>query len=579
MKTDSLINELRLLKPYVEVRSRAFWLTLASSCLLAVADIPVPFFLRRLLDHILKSHHTHHAPANPEHALLVFFLLFVGISVFKGLLVYLQRSASEQLGQTIVRGLRGDLYKRVLSLTPEFIRTTSTGSLLIRLLGDMNAVLDLIKDGLIRGAIDLLTVACVLAACFWLNPNLGYVSLSLLPVYFGLILLFSSKLRTWSRLSRDRRVLMAREAQERIHGVETVQIFSKEVREWQRHLERAGDLSDALVRKARWAGLMNGSAHLLTGLAAASVLSLGGLWVLEDSISRGSLMAFYALNLLIFAPLRRLAKLNEGLQSARVSLERIGNFMERSGSHVEGAGTTELRISQGEVSLHDIEFSYRPDMPLLRGVSASFPAGRITSVVGPNGSGKSTLVRMIPRQLAPSHGTVSIDGSPVGSSLREQLRGAVQFVPNDPVLFTGSFRENLCYGLDLSSESPGLPLEERIREVMRLTELESLSEELPEGLETLVGERGKTLSTGQVQRIALARALITDPRVLILDEATASIDPQAESRILGRIKAERPGLTVIVVSHRASTTASADWMVAMESGRVTYQGPAIGGSA
>jgi len=554
--------------PYARRHAALFAVTLTASVLLAVIDIPIPFFLKKVLDAVLKHHEVamlFGRALTPRSFLFGIFVSLLGLAVFKAVVLYTQRVVSESIGQRMIQELRLDLYAHLQSLSMGFFKGARTGRLMLRLMGDINAVLDMITDGFLRALMDIVTIAAVTATILLLNVKLAVLVLAGLPLYAWAFLRLSPGLRETGRLARRERSELSGHLQETIAGAAVVKAFAQEPVEKLRLASQTERLRDHLIDKARIGGSLAALAHIAIALGGALTLWIGGNAVLDGTMTKGGLMAFYALAAMLFPPMRRLAKTNETLQAARVSLDRILDFFDESTSQAEPRGGTAIDVGHGEVAFENVSFSYIAGTPVLSGVTLHVRAGETVAFVGANGAGKTTLVSLLPRFHDPDAGRVVIDGRDLSDVDPASLRRQVGIVAQQPFLFSGSIAENIRYGKPDATDDD-------VREAARVANALEFIEALPEGFATDPGERGQRLSGGQVQRIALARAILDNPPILILDEATSAVDAESEALIQEAIARLMTGRTTFVIAHRASTVKRADRIVVMEAGRIVEEG-------
>ena len=562
------LEELSRLLPYARRHAGLFGLTLFVSVLLAVIDVPIPFFLKHLIDAVLhnSARLTFLGLAvSAEQFLLAIFLSLLGLALVKGLLAYFQRTVSETIGQRIVFELRLDLYRHLQSLSIPYFRQARTGKLMLRLMGDINAVLDMITDGFLRAFMDSVTILAVLIAIFSVHWRLAFIVLAAMPVYVAAFVNLNPRLRESGRLARRERSALSGHLQEKIAGAVIVKAFVQERNESARMEAQTGRLRDRLIDKARWGGLLTAVANSTVAIGAALVLWIGGRDVLAGTMSKGSLMAFYALSSMLFPPLRRLAKTNETYQASRVSLDRILDFFDETEPHQESNAGEPLRVTRGDVTFDRVSFRYRPDRPVLDDVSLAVRGGETVALVGVNGAGKTTLANLLPRFLTPQLGSVSIDGQDLAGVSLSSLRRHIGFVTQETILFAGSVGDNIRYGRPEATD-------EEVVQAARVANAYEFIAELPEGFATDVGERGQRLSGGQLQRLALARAVLANPPLLILDEATSAVDAESEAQIQEALARVTRGRTTFVIAHRVSTVRRADRIVVMQEGRIVEQG-------
>ena len=301
-------------------------------------------------------------------------------------------------------------------------------------------------------------------------------------------------------------------------------------------------------------------------LGLGVVLVYGGVQVIDGAMTLGEFVAFYLYLTLLLVPFRSLGMLIGQAQRAIAGGTRIFEVLDTEADVRDAPGATAMPAGDGAIRFDGVSFAYDPDgPPVLDGIDLDIPAGRSVAIIGPTGSGKTTLTQLIPRYYDATAGSVLVDGADVRGVRLDALRAEVGVVSQDPFLFSTSVRENIAYGRPEATD-------EEVRRAARMAQAEEFIDALPEGFDTVVGERGYTLSGGQRQRVAIARALITDPRILILDEATASVDASTEREIQSALAAVMEGRTTLVIAHRLSTVALADELVVLERGRVAARG-------
>jgi subfamily B ATP-binding cassette protein MsbA len=561
-------EQLSRLVPYLRRHSALVALTFGVSLLLAVIDVPVPFMLKHLIDATLSHRHTltflGHA-VEPERFLLGIFAALAGLALAKGGLVYAQRIASETVGQRVVFEMRLDLYRHLQSLSMRWFRGARTGKLMLRLIGDIKAVLDMITDGYLRALMDTVTVLAVVIAIFVVNWRLAFIVLAAMPIYIAAFVGLNARLRRSGRAARRERSALSGHLQERIAGAAIVKAFAQEEAESGRVEEQTGRLRDRLIEKARWGGLLSAIANTTVALGAALVLWIGGREVLAGTMTKGGLMAFYTLSAMLFPPLRRLAKTNETYQASRVSLDRILDFFDDTTPYQERMEGPPLDIARGEVTYDNISFAYIPGKPVLEEVSVRFRAGETVALVGANGAGKTTLLHHLLRFLAPDSGRVLVDGQDIQHVDLRSLRRQIGVVPQETIMFSGSIIDNIRYGCPEATD-------EQVCAAARLANAHDFILALPDGFQTEVGERGQRLSGGQLQRVALARTVLADPRILVLDEATSAVDAESEALIQEALSRVTRGRTTFIIAHRMSTVRRADRIVVMDHGRIVEDG-------
>jgi ABC-type multidrug transport system fused ATPase/permease subunit len=358
---------------------------------------------------------------------------------------------------------------------------------------------------------------------------------------------------------------MTAEAEENIGGVRVVKAFAQEERQLRRFRHAVKRVFDQSMVSTRLRAFYSPFIGFLPQLGLAAVLFVGGRQAIRGEITIGEFVAFYGYVLLLTSPMRMLGIALGMAQRAVASGQRVFELLDREPRVTAAPGAPPLPPGDGRVALRDVCFEYEGTEPVLRGIDLEVEAGQTVALVGPTGSGKTTLVMLIPRLYDVTRGAVLVDGADVRSVDPASLRREVAVVSDDAFLFSASLRDNIAYARPEAGDDEVVAAAERAG-------LGSLIDDLPDGLDTLVGERGLTLSGGQRQRVAIARALLAEPRILILDDATSSVDATTESQIKAALAEVMEGRTTFVIAHRLSTIALADEVVVIEDGRVAAHG-------
>ncbi|HJQ97840.1 MAG TPA: ABC transporter ATP-binding protein [Candidatus Polarisedimenticolaceae bacterium] len=565
------MRDLARIRPYLKPHLVLMGGAVLASLLLAIVDVPLPFFIKHIIDDVLRTRPRRSlfgfdlSGIGPIDLLNVIFGLLVVTALLKGFLVYLQRIMTERVGQRVVYEMRKDLFRHLQGLNLLFFRESSTGRIMLRFVGDIQSVLDLITDGVMRVLMDSATVVAILVCLVAMNPHMTLITLCFVPVYVWPFVRWGERIRDASHRARDSRAHLSGNLQEKIAGIGVVKAFSQEGREQTVFEDLSADVRDNAVDRAHWSGKLNGAAQAAIALCAAFILWQGALYTMEPGMTRGQLMAFYMLAALLFAPLRRLARVSETYQNAMVSLERIHEFLDSTARGQERDGARPLLIGGATVTFERVTFCYPEGNPVLQDLSLRVPAGTVVALVGPNGAGKTTLVSLIPRFFELNDGKILIDGQDIRDVTLASLRERIAIVSQDTLLFSGTIGENIAYGRPDATEA-------EIVAAARVAKALGFIEEHRRGLNRRVGERGAKLSGGQRQRIAIARAVLRDPAILILDEATSSVDSGSEAEIRDALNQLMAGRTTFVVAHRVSTVQRADMIILLDQGRIVASG-------
>jgi ABC-type multidrug transport system fused ATPase/permease subunit len=461
--------------------------------------------------------------------------------------------------------LRNRMYEHLHSLELGFFDSQQTGQLMSRATVDLQSVRFFLGYGLIfilQSALTILIAAGVMLA---VAPGLALVALAPMPFVIWISFRYGRRNRPASQEVQQRIAELTAEAEENIGGVRVVKAFAQEERQLRRFRHTVKRVFDQSMVSTRLRAFYSPFIGFLPQLGLAAVLFVGGRQAIQGEISIGEFVAFYGYVLMLTSPMRMLGIALGMAQRAVASGQRVFELLDRQPRLTAPPGAPPLPPGDGRVELRDVCFEYEGTQPVLRGIDLTVEAGQTMALVGPTGSGKTTLVMLIPRLYDVTRGAVLVDGTDVRSVDPASLRREVAVVSDDAFLFSASLRDNIAYARPEADDFEVVAAAERAG-------LGGLMDDLPDGLDTLVGERGLTLSGGQRQRVAIARALLAEPRILILDDATSSVDATTESQIKAALAEVMEGRTTFVIAHRLSTIALADEVVVIEDGRVAARG-------
>lgn len=473
-----------------------------------------------------------------------------------GLLRARERSDAERLGQSYVHALRTTMYGRLSELVPRALQTRSQGAVMLRFVGDLTAISRWVSLGLSRIIVGGTFLVGALAALAFVSRALAGAVVIVLALGAVGSLVSARSLGARSRLARRRQARLAANVSEKVASIGVSQVFGQTEREHERLRRQSRGLRSAMVARAQAIGRLRGLTEVTATMASVAVLMVGAREVAGGRATPGTIVAALAIVGLLVNPLRDLSRVTEYWTNARISMEKARSFLETPNLVRIKRDSPDLAPGAGRLEFDDVRLD-----SVLEGVSAVAEPGSLTAVVGPNGAGKSTLLALAVRLLDPDGGVVRLDGQDLALHSQSSIRKAISMTSPDLPLLRGTVDDNLRY------RCPDAPPEELIR-VIRLCSLEELLAELPDGGETRVVEGGRNLSAGQRQRIALARALVGDPLVLLLDEADANLDVKARELVDRIIQTQRGRSTVLIVSHRPEVLEWADAVWQMEGGRV-----------
>jgi len=469
------------------------------------------------------------------------------------------------LGARFILDLRVRIYAYLQRLSLSFFERTSTGELMSRVANDVDAVEQFVTHGVILTLVDLLRLLGASAVLLVLEWRLALVVLALLPVMAVVLRRFNRLVRPTYRQMRDRLGDINARLQDNLAGIRVIQAFGQEESELERFRDVSGDYYEARVRTIRIWTTFFPALSFVTALGGAAVLGIGAWMVIGGQLSLGTLVAFMSYIVSFYDPVRRLTEVDNMFQQAIAAGERIFELLDEVPEIQDAPEAVALDGVRGDVAFEDVHFRYGSGDEVLHDVEFRMAPGEVVALVGPSGAGKTSIANLLCRFYDPIHGHVKVDSHDLRTVQVKSLRRHIAVVLQDTFLFNTSVRENLRYG------KPDATQEEMVAAAQAAYAHEFI-EELPQGYDTEIGERGVKLSGGQKQRLALARAILANPRILILDEATSSVDAEAEYLIQQALEEVMKGRTSLVIAHRLSTIRNADKIIALEEGRIREVG-------
>ena len=521
------------------------------------AGFVLPASTKWLIDDVIGKHHI---------ALLTPLALAAGGAVLINAITSFALSQVVSVAaQQAISKLREDVQAHLVRLPVRFFDSTKSGVLVSRVMNDPEGIRNLVGTGLIQLVGGLFTAIVALTVLFWLNWQLTSATVVFLAIFGAGMAIAFGKLRP---LFRERSVITADvtgRLAETIGGIRIVKVYTAEERE--RTVFAGG------VHK-----LFKNVASTITGTSATGALStavvgaigvllmiFGGRSVLAGTMTVGDLLMYIIFIGLVTLPLVQIANIGTQLTEALAGLDRIRELRDMPTEDQEDARKAAVPVVRGDVRFENVWFEYETDVPVLKGISFDVPAGTTTALVGSSGSGKSTLISLVMAFARPQQGRITLDGADLDSLKLHDYRGHLGVVMQDNFLFDGTVRENIAFTRPEATD-------EQVREVSRIANVDEFVQGFPDKYDTIVGERGVKLSGGQRQRVAIARAILADPRILILDEATSSLDSESEQMIQDGLRRLRAGRTTFVIAHRLSTITSADQILVLEHGEIVERG-------
>ncbi len=553
-------KNLRPLFPYLKTyRLTLFWggITVLFNNGLGVLS---PQVIRRAVDDLNKHGVT-------QHKILIYALILIGLALSKGVFQFLTRWLVIGVSREIEYDLRNDMFRHLESLSYSYYQKNRTGDIMARATNDLNAVRMLLGPAIMYTANTLVFTAVALVFMWHISPKLTLYAFAPLPLASITIQYFGRRIHErFEKIQAQFSDISAR-AQENFSGARVIRAYAQEEAEVALFETSNQEYVTRSLPLARLTGMLWPTLELLLGIGVVIVLWVGGREVLLHRMSLGDFVAFNIYILLLTWPIIALGWVINIFQRGTASMGRINEILVAQPEITDAAVVSDLAASKtfaGEIEFRDLNFAYN-DVPVLKDINLKVPAGSSVAIVGPTGSGKTTLVSLLPRIYDAVPGSLLIDGRPIREYPLETLRQNIGFVPQETFLFSDSVRENIALGVENSTD-------DQVRSAAEAANIALDIEGFPEQYATLVGERGITLSGGQKQRTAIARAIIRDPRILVLDDALSSVDTYTEEKILNHLREVMRDRTTIFISHRVSTVRNADRIAVLHEGRIVELG-------
>jgi subfamily B ATP-binding cassette protein MsbA len=520
-------------------------------------QLPLALVTRYIIDDLL--------PNKNIHGLNLVILTLLGVMILKGLVDVCQNYTISLARERIVANLQMRLLDHVQSLSLSFFWKSKAAYLSARISADSTSVGNAVTNSILPAIRDVVTVVFATVMVMIFQWKLGLASLGILPMFIFSLRLLSKRRRRCAEAYQESYAVACESLTESLSNMEIVKAFVAEEKEVRKVRGAVVGRMKAFVQMGLVSSVSTFAAWFIAGLGPLLVLWFGGRMIVNGELTLGTLMAFNIFVGYLFAPAQRLMNVAADAQSSSVALDRLCELFETERDVDDPPEPLEPGELRGDVSFRHISFSYSPGQPVLRDIYLDVPAGSVVALVGRNGAGKTTLVNLIPRFFDPDHGQMCVDGIDVRSLRQKDLRSLIAMVPQETVLFSGTIRDNIRYGLPEASDID-------VREAMAAANADNFINALPDGLDTEVGENGVGLSGGQRQRIAIARAMIRQPRILILDEATSEVDVESEQFIRAALEQLFRDRTTFIIAHRLATVVNADLIVVLDKGEIIDQG-------
>lgn len=542
---------------YYRPHLRLFWLDFGCAVVSGLLELAFPLAVTAFIDHLLPQGDWSLTIAAAAGLLALY-------AVNSGLLVVVIYWG-HKLGINIETAMRARAFDHLTRLSWRWYDRARTGKLVARVTRDLEEIGEVAHHGPEDAFIALMTFVGAFVLMFWINPQLALIVALIVPAMLALVIVYGGRMtRTW-------RAIYARvgdfnvRLEEALGGVRVVQAFGNEAHE--SHLFAADNARYRATKLEAYKVMAASSALQYMGLRLVQVIVMvvGAGFVLSGDLSTGGFVGFLLLVGVFYRPLEKIAAVIETYPRGIAGFRRYRELLATEPEIADAPDAIEAPALRGEIAFQDVSFGYDPARPMLHEIDLTIRAGETVAFVGPSGAGKTTLLALLPRFYEPDAGRITIDGIALDRMRLTSLRRQIGLVSQDVFLFGGTLRENIAYGrLDASDAA--------LRDAAHKAQLSEMIAALPEGLDTVVGERGVMLSGGQKQRVAIARAFLKNPPILILDEATSALDSQTEREIQAALDALSVGRTTLVIAHRLGTIRNADRIVVMDRGRIVEQG-------
>ncbi|RME56913.1 MAG: ABC transporter ATP-binding protein [Caldilineae bacterium] len=541
------------LKPYWRFTAGAYIALL----FITLITLATPQFIRWIVDQGIRERDT---------ALLTWAVAgLLGLTLVRGVLTYFLGRWTEIASQSVAYDLRNDIHNKLTELSFAYHDRTESGQLLSRAIQDVERVRFLTGRatlGLVQGAVLLLGTG---AALVWMNPRLAFLVLLTMPLLAHRALEFGRRYRPLSLAIQQQLAVLTTRLEQNLRGARVVKAFAQENAEIERFEEENRRWFDLAAQAARLRAINIPLLDLIANVSLVFIIWYGGLLVVRRGLTLGELVAFTTYLGQLAQPVRRLGAIIPAMAMAGASAERIFQVLDAGSQVQEEPDAYPLPPVEGRVRFEHVSFGYARSNRVLHDVNFQVEPGQVVALLGPTGSGKSSIINLLPRFYDPTSGRITIDGHDIRRVTLRSLRSQIGIVLQESVLFAATIRENIAFGRPHATE-------EEIVAAAQAAQAHDFIMQMPDGYDTEVGERGVTLSGGQRQRIAIARALLTDPRILILDDATSSVDTETERLIQLALARLMEGRTSFIIAQRLSTVRMADLILVLEKGRITAAG-------
>ncbi|MBH5317404.1 ABC transporter ATP-binding protein [Paenibacillus sp. GSMTC-2017] len=559
VKPASILDMFRLVIQHARTEWRLIAVALSCIIFISLLEFVIPQLTKYTIDTVIEN--------RLFNKLFLIGASVIGAAIALGILRYLSTSVMAGIGQKVLFKLRNDLYRHLQRLDVAYYDRTRTGDLMSRVTSDVSVLQQLISSSMIQLFTDFFTFTAIAIYMLWIDWKLTVLLLATFPFMIVTTRVFGKKIRTSFRKVQESLADVSDHLQNSLTGIRLIKSFTAEEYEAERFSKKTERNMEANVQVVKLRAAYEPIIDFINFVGLAIVLVFGAWLAMKDLMTVGTIVAFIAYLRLLQNPVRHFSRILNTIQQAAAAYERILEVMNTKATIVDHERAVSLPPTKGHIQFRDVTFSYpgTEDVDILRNFDLELKAGEITALVGSSGSGKTTIAHLITRFYDVQKGSITVDGFDVRDVMLDSLRSQVGIVSQDIVLFNGSIEENIRYGYQEATEA------EIVSAAQAANALDFI-EGFKDGFKTQIGERGIKLSGGQKQRISIARAILKNPSIIILDEATASLDTESEQLIQGALTKLLKGRTCLVIAHRLSTIQQADHIYVLENGQIVENG-------
>jgi subfamily B ATP-binding cassette protein MsbA len=555
-RTTDIDLYLRLLR-YVRPYWRMFLISIISMVILAATDPAVAALIKPMLDGAFIE--------NDPQTMILVPILFVVLFTVRGIATFASGAALHWVASKVIMDLRVDMFQRLITLPGTFYDHHATGTLISKFTFDVTQIQHAATNAITVAIRDTLAIIGLLAWMFYINWKLSLISLVCAPFIMLIVVVIRKRLRRMGRRMQESMGDINNVLGESIHNHKLIKLYGGQTQEAERFWNASDNSRRFFMKYAIAAVTSSPAIQLIAAIALSAIVYIASLQATSGALTVGEFISFFAAMTMLMTPLKRLVGINEFIQKGLAACESIFGLLDQPAEIDQG--TRQIERAKGAIELQDLSFRYNPDdSDALSHISFAISPGETVALVGPSGSGKTTMANLLPGFYHNEQGHILIDGTDIREYKLESLRANIAFVTQEVVLFNDTIRNNIAYGAMRNCSDGELEAAAGSAHALEFII------ELPDGLNTVIGERGLRLSGGQRQRLAIARALLKNAPILILDEATSSLDTESERHIQAALETLRKGRTCIIIAHRLSTIENADRIIVIEHGKIVQTG-------